>query len=408
MEDRIYDYWVATLQDGYIGNIVALTEAAGGAKSLYERFKKGRYDHNEGIMLTEKLRRYIAERWKNQEQLEREYYTMLSMGISYVNYKEKSFPEKLKNIPSPPYGLFVKGILPNPGKKSVAIVGARECSEYGRVCAEYFGDRLAREGIQVISGMAWGIDGISQMSAIQAGGNSFAVLGCGVDVIYPRKNNKLYEMLCENGNGLISEYAPGTMAQARSFPPRNRIISGLCDVLLVVEAKAKSGTLITVNLAVEQGKCVMAVPGRITDELSYGCLSLIREGASLAINIDSVLEELQQPRDEMTQLELDLENDVETMDKSNNSNADRSNGSNLRKHIKTNFDSSICGNEENMDKNLEDKERTIMNVLSLDPITTDYLAELTQMSVSEVLITLSRLDLKGCVKEIGIGEYVRK
>jgi len=113
--------------------------------------------------------------------------------------------------------------------------------------------------------MAWGIDGIAQSAALCAGGKSFAILGCGVDITYPAKNRSLYDKLCENGNGVISEYAPGTRAEPRRFPPRNRIISGLCDVLLVVEARAKSGTLITVDMAIDQGRTVMVVPGRLTD-----------------------------------------------------------------------------------------------------------------------------------------------
>lgn len=384
MEDRIYDYWVATLQDGYFGNIVEVTNNAGGAKALYERFADGNVGKCNELMLTDKKKEYIAKRWKQIDELERDYYKMMEDEICYVNYNERDFPPRLRNIPSPPYGLFIKGSLPNPDKKSVAIVGARECSEYGRVCAEYFGDRLARHGIQVISGMAWGIDGIGQMAAIKANGKCFAVLGCGVDVIYPKNNYRLYELLCENGNGIISEYAPNTPAISRGFPPRNRIISGLCDVLLVVEAKAKSGTLITVNMAVEQGRSVMAIPGRITDELSHGCLSLIREGAAPALSVDSVLDELNQSKEDYVQMKLNLSSE-------NVGIAD--------------------GREKNREKNeselLDEKEKTIFKELSFDPVSADFLSDKTHLEINEVLITLSKLDLKGYVREIADGKYVK-
>lgn len=390
MEDRIYDYWVATLQDGYIGNIIEIAATFGGAKSMYEQFGKHKTRLFDEVMLTDKMRRYISARWKTTSELEKEYYGMQKLGIDYVNHTDRDFPQKLLNIPSPPYGLFVKGNLPDPDKKSVAIVGARECSEYGRVCAEYFGDRLAREGIQIISGMAWGIDGISQMASVLAGGNSYGVLGCGVDVIYPRNNRKLYEKLCIDGNGVISEYAPGTLANSRGFPPRNRIISGLCDALLVVEAKAKSGTLITVNLAVEQGKCVMAVPGRITDELSYGCLSLIREGAIPATTIESVLEELNQPRERYEQLTLGFSS-------SEKSKAPQVFGTTSSKENQI---------KKEMIDALSDDEKQVFGELSLDAVTADFLAEKTAKSVSEILVILSKLDLCGLVKEIGPGAYV--
>lgn len=369
MNKRIYDYWVATTQSGYIGNIVDLTEGIGGAESLYRfigKYKKGKDFAN--IMLTKPLKEYFASKWIDEVNLERNYYGMMNSDITYVNHTDSDFSTKLKNIPSPPYGLFVKGNLPDEKKKSVAIVGARECSEYGRRCAEYFGDRLAREGIQIISGMAWGIDGLSQMAAINAGGHSYGVLGCGVDLIYPRKNSELYRMLCRDGNGLISEYAPGTEVRPQLFPPRNRIISGLCDVLLVVEAKAKSGTLITVNMAIEQGKTIMTVPGRITDELSRGCLMLTKEGAVPAISIESVLEELGY-------------NDITG-----------------EEYVQLSF---------NADNLTEDESRVLRNI-SLDPVGSDELSYKCKMDISRLLMILSKLELMGHVKEIAPGMFVIK
>lgn len=289
MEERIYDYWAATLQDGYLGNLVGMVEAVGGARAMFEMSKRQMVG---ALGITKTLADYIEEKKGDIRWIEEQYYGLQKKGISYVNHTDSDFPARLRNIASMPYGLFVKGELPDPAAASVAIIGARECSEYGRLMAEFFADRLAKERVQIISGMAWGIDGVAQCAAVNAGGRSFAVLGCGVDITYPTKNRILYKKLCENGNGVISEYAPGTPAEARRFPPRNRLISGLCDVLIVVEARARSGTLITVDMAIDQGRTVMVVPGRLTDKLSAGCINLLYQGALPATGIEAVLEQL--------------------------------------------------------------------------------------------------------------------
>ena len=215
------------------------------------------------------------DRQKKSGNLEEEYHSLGEKQIGLVLQEEEGFPQKLLEIPDPPYGLFYKGKLPEQKQPSVAVIGARECSEYGRFVAEELGRYLGSQGIQVISGMARGIDGISQQAALLAGGTSYGVLGCGVDICYPRQNRKLYEELIQKG-GLLSTYAPGTKALPAYFPPRNRIVSGLADALIVIEARQKSGTLITVDMALEQGKDVYVVPGRITDRLSDGCNRLHR------------------------------------------------------------------------------------------------------------------------------------
>ena len=145
--------------------------------------------------------------------------------------------------------------------------------------------------MQIISGMAKGIDGIAGRGALDESDASFAVLGCGVDICYPKENRDLYEALCERG-GVISEYCPGTEPEARLFPPRNRIISALSDALLVIEARERSGTLITVDCALEQGKDVWAVPGRVCDAKSAGCNELLRQGAGVAASPEVMLEEM--------------------------------------------------------------------------------------------------------------------
>lgn len=211
--------------------------------------------------------------------------------VSFVFYGDEDYPKRLKSLVDAPFGLYYCGRLPKEDCPTVSIIGARECSEYGRKAAELFGKTLAGYGVSVISGMARGIDGISQRAALSVGGESFGILGSGVDICYPKENLPLYEALKQKG-GLISEYPPGTEAKSTHFPMRNRIISGLADILLVVEARQKSGTYITICQALEQGKEIFAVPGRITDGLSDGCNRIIAQGAGIAINPMAILDQL--------------------------------------------------------------------------------------------------------------------
>lgn len=211
--------------------------------------------------------------------------------IKMVCVGDRDYPEKLMPYRDRPEVLFYKGRLPDKDKPIVAMVGARACSNYGRTMAKKIAGDLAYNNVQIISGMARGIDTYSQLGAVEAGGATFAVLGCGVDICYPTENIELYENIIKTG-GIISEYPPGDKPLAWHFPMRNRIISGLSDKVVVVEAKEKSGSLITVEWALEQGKDVMAVPGRVDDKLSEGCNRLIRSGAGLVRNAKDVLEEL--------------------------------------------------------------------------------------------------------------------
>ncbi len=212
-------------------------------------------------------------------------------GIRYIWAGEPDYPERLRCIDDPPFGLFVKGRLPNQERPAVGIVGARMASTYGKTQARRYASSLAAAGVQVISGMARGIDGIAGRGALDAGDDSFAVLGGGVDICYPKENRDLYEALADRG-GLISEYRPGVQPQNRFFPSRNRIISGLSDLILVIESRERSGTLITVDRALEQGKDVWALPGRVDDAGSSGCNRLIRQGAGIALSPEIVLEAL--------------------------------------------------------------------------------------------------------------------
>ncbi|MDE6881924.1 MAG: DNA-processing protein DprA [Lachnospiraceae bacterium] len=267
-------------------------EQIGTARTIYETAKKGALEVKIHARYQDRARKLqeAAGRWDIHDIAE-EYEKMLSRGISFVTFEEAAYPRKLSKIQDAPYALYYAGRLPDEEGRSIAVIGARNCTEYGKCMAKEFGTVLARAGVQVISGMARGIDGIGQRSALCAGGYSLGVLGCGVDICYPQENRELYEQLLVKG-GLCSEYPPGIEPRAALFPPRNRIISGLCDGVLVIEAKERSGTLITVDMALEQGREVYAVPGRATDALSAGCNRLIRQGAQLVMNPEELLEEL--------------------------------------------------------------------------------------------------------------------
>lgn len=221
-----------------------------------------------------------------------EYQKLLYNKIWCIPKYVRGYPDKLKQIYDPPSVIYVKGDLPDANIPMVAVVGARNCSAYGEKMAMEIGKELADAGIPVISGMARGVDGISQRSALDSGGISFGVLGCGADICYPEENLDIYQTLTtRKGSGVISEYAPGTLPAPGLFPLRNRIISGLCDVLVVVEAREKSGTYITVTTALEQGKDVYVVPGRIGDNLSYGCNRLIAQGANVLYDVKKFVRE---------------------------------------------------------------------------------------------------------------------
>ncbi len=285
-KEEIYAYWLCGIPG--IGNktIGKLVEYCGGtAQAVYEAGEK----QWETVLRSRQLEtmKQITKKWNPEVEFEK----LQKKHILFYSMENDNYPKRLRYIPDAPYGIFVKGRLPQDEMLSVAIIGARDCSEYGSFVAKQLGRFLGEKGVQIISGMARGIDGISQKAALEAAGISFGVLGCGVDVCYPSGNRNLYEALIEQG-GVLSTYLPGTQPNARLFPPRNRIVSGLADVVIVIEAREKSGTLITVDMALEQGKEVYVVPGRITDRLSDGCNNLLRQGAGIILSPEDFLEEL--------------------------------------------------------------------------------------------------------------------
>lgn len=292
--------------------------------------------------------------------------------IQYAAKGEPNYPKRLLHIPSPPKGIYYIGKLPREEVPSVAMIGARVCSEYGRMVAKTFGEYLAQNGIQIISGMARGIDSIGQKGALDVGGQSFGVLGSGVDICYPKENLPLYKQLKKMG-GVLSEFAPKMPPKANHFPARNRIISGLSDLVLVIEAKEKSGTFITVDMALEQGKDVAVIPGRISDPFSKGCNELLKQGAYVATS----------PEDILDILSFTLDRRIKPYQK-----------------IKP------YQMKEKTQYLLENKENMVYSCLGFYSKNLDDISNEVSMPVSEVLSILIKLELKGYIREIAKNNYV--
>ena len=286
-----YEYWFGTLPGISAARKFAIRTAVPSAAVLY----KTKEFHTLGICLKEKEILAIQDGQKrcDKEILNRNLEELHRKQIYFLRRGTKEYPKRLSNISAPPYLLYVKGKLPEEEMPAAAIVGARSCTAYGRQSAENFAVSLSRHGVLLVSGMALGIDGAAQRGALKAGGKTIAVLGCGVDLCYPREHIGLYQDILDTGGAIISEYPPGTPPLPQNFPARNRIISGLSDVVLVMEARQKSGSLITADMALEQGKDVYALPGPISSSLSRGCHQLIQQGAGILLSPEELLEELE-------------------------------------------------------------------------------------------------------------------
>lgn len=354
-----YEYWFANIKGIKNARKQQIRQGMKTMEMLYyiEETEIKRMD------FTEKERRAILHsirHWK----LEEEYQKMQEKGVRLVSVAHYDYPKRLLELSAPPYALYLKGKLPKENRMSVAIVGARECSCYGERMAKEFAHKLAEQGIQIVSGMARGIDSIGQRAALEAGGESFAVLGCGVDICYPKSEWNLYSELQTRG-GIISEFPPGVEPLAQHFPARNRIIGGLADVLLVIEAKERSGSLITADMALEQGKEVFALPGPVDSCLSRGCNELIRQGAGILLTPEELLEEL---------------------------------GVMVYKQKQKYEEEKIL---------LETKENIVYSCLGFYPQNIEGLVSKTKLSVTEVINVLMSLELRGVVREISKNYYVR-
>lgn len=317
--------------------------------------------HKLGFLREKDIESIIESRKKWN--LEREWQHILEQGIGFVSLEDRAYPKKLAGIINAPYSLYYIGKLPEEGKKRVAIVGARCRSAYGSRIAEDLAKALAQTGVDVISGLARGIDTDGHKGALNGEGKTYAVLGCGVNICYPKSNQYLYDKIITHG-GILSEYSPDTPVHAAFFPQRNRIIAGLSDYTVVVEARLKSGSLITADFAMEQGREVYALPGRITDSLSQGCNRLIAQGAGAVTSVEDFLKELQ----------LDVTNISCQMD--------------FRKNL------------------LEKDEMLVYSLFDFCPVGLGTLVEKTDYGLTEVLNILERLEQKGFVKETFPNFYV--
>ena len=286
------------------------------------------------------------------------------LGAAALTLEEADYPSVLKELPDAPPLLYVHGSLTTADDWAVAIVGTRKASTYGRDTAYQLAGDLANAGITVVSGLALGIDAAAHRGALDAGGRTIAVLPCGIDIVYPPEHRKLAREIASHG-ALLTEFPPGTPPEARNFPPRNRIISGLSLGVIVVEAPLKSGALLTADMAAEQGREVFAIPGKTTAATSQGTNRLIQDGAKLVVSIDDVLEELN-----LTRGTAQTRDEVQTI---------------------------IPENEE---------ERLILQYLSDEPMHIDELCRESGLPIARLSSMLTLMELKGMVRQTGNMQYI--
>ena len=297
MTEKEYWLWLAEMPVLSQEEKQKLIEAYSSPKEIYsfpEKQLEGKLRavfQKKGEERIKEIKNILVCEKKNIQQIKKKLEKMEEKRIYFSYYGDKEFPFTLPLLHQLPLWLYYKGRLPNINQPSVAIVGARACSDYGRFVAKELSRELAAQGIQIISGMARGIDSYAHRGCMESNGATYAVLASGVNVCYPTENHPMYEEIQQLG-GIISENSLGMKPLSYLFPLRNRIISGLSDLIIVVEAKEKSGSLITVEYGLMQGKDIMAVPGRVTEPLSKGCNRLIREGAGIVTCVNDVLDVL--------------------------------------------------------------------------------------------------------------------
>lgn len=283
-----------------------------------------------------------------------------AMGIDIVTIKDEAYPPLLRQIPDAPVVFYKKGPLPLSGV-TFAVVGARKATFEGMLLAERIAETLSSGGVTVVSGLARGVDGAAHKGALRGNGGTVGVLGCGIDICYPAENWRLFQDMAKVG-AIVTEYAPGEPPLKHHFPERNRIIAGLSRGVLVVEASAKSGSLITARLALEYGREVMAVPGRVLDEAYKGANGLIKQGARLVEDINDIVS--------------CCFPDVEFKQKS-----------------------AIDINED---------EDYIYTLMSIGRMHVDELIEKSRLEARKVMAILTRLEMKDMIRPIPGGFYIRK
>lgn len=283
---------------------------------------------------------------------------MDSLNVSIIKYTDKEYPEGLKNIDDSPILLYCKGTIKKEDDISIAIIGSRNMTEYGRSNAHRLAFGLASVGITIVSGFARGIDTVAHQGALKAKGRTVAVIGSGLDIVYPSENIRLYSSI-EKSGCIISEFPFGTPPDKHNFPRRNRLISGISLGVIVVEAAANSGSLITAQYALEQNKDVFAVPGNVNSVLSQGTNNLIKKGAKLVQHADDIIEELLPQLKNLVEKESSQAPTLE----------------------------------------INDKEKAILSSLSDEPLHIDDIVRSSSLSVDELLVILLNLEIKGLIKQ---------
>lgn len=295
--------------------------------------------------------------------LDQEMAKVTRAGARVITWEDKEYPPRLRQIHNSPPVLYLKGEVTPRDEWAVAVVGTRTPRAYGRQIVDEIASGLARSGITVVSGLARGIDSLAHRAALRAGGRTLAVLGCGIDIVYPQEHTSLAKNIAERG-AVITEYPLGTKPEAGNFPPRNRIISGLALGTLVIEAGKRSGALITADYALEQGREAFALPGNVNSPKSAGTNRLIQEGAAkLVASVEDILEELN--------LTLVEEHQA------------------LRMVVPE-----------------SEKESLILQCVTLEPIHVDEIGQKTGLPIAEVTGVLAMMELKGMVRQLGGMNYV--
>lgn len=307
-------------------------------------------------------------------------------NIKFSSFADNDYPEKFKNIYNPPIGIFYKGRLPDDKLPSVSIIGARCCSEYGRQITLNFSKNLSLNNVQIISGLAIGIDGHAHEGAILGKGYTCGVLGNSIDTIYPKYNYNLFEQMYETGC-VISEYFVGNKFNKTHFPERNRLIAALSDIVLVVEAKVKSGTMITIDRALEQGKDVYVIPGRIGDELSEGCMRMVMQGANIALSYKDIIDKLSEHYEIFSNLTLEKDSQYTFLPNNNK--------------VKLNKDINNCK------FTLEKNEIIVYALLSLTPIHLDDIVIKSKITYPEVIDAITKLLKKQLIICISAEYYIK-
>ena len=300
-------------------------------------------------------------------------------GIRAVRHDEEGYPERFRNLSDRPYCMFLQGNLPEKDLPAIAVVGSRRPSIYGEEMTEDFAGALAGAGIVIISGIAMGIDGISHRAALNAGGKTVGILGSGIGVPYPKENWTLYREMCEKGC-VMSEYGPGVPPLKYHFPHRNRLISALSDGILVVEAAERSGTLITVDRGLEQGKEIYVIPGRIGDRMSAGCLQLIKQGARLVTDPYEIAADLAEIVNNRLQNETNREDES-------------------KKSKNCGQFAELSKKSENGNLGLARDEKVVYDLCRLDTRHFDSLLQGSGLSVARLSEILFSLQAKGLVRQ---------